>query len=483
MAAVADLVQQQAHAPGRVGHQHIGVAVVVDVSERGAAAHFRQLEHRSGAIRRRLEALAARVAEHLVALVQRERVVRPERFEVQDDGAVHRDDVQPAVVVDVDPGGSEAGVRQARRADAERGAPLAEQAGAVVDVQRAALAGQLGDEEVLVAVVVEVAGVDSHVGLGVAARAERRSRGQRAVVEGAVAPVHPQLVLALIVGDEEIEPAVAVEIGRCRAEGRPELAAHPGRRGHVLEDAVPPVAVEQVGLRPARLRRAVVGCAGPVVALRVARQRVAEVVADEQIEPAVPVVVEERRRNPPSGIACAAPFGDVGEGAVTPVAEHAVASEAGQVQVGPAVVVHVAGRHAHAVAAHGDARLGGHVGEPEPAPAVDRDLQIVAVEPVAGRLIRGRREQRVAVPEQLALHEVDVEVAVVVVVEQAGAGSGHLGLVEPAGHPVEVHEVEAGLGGPVDEPLHVGLGHGGGFPAGSRPRCGIRAAGSQTQGQ
>ena len=71
-------------------------------------------------------------------------------------------------------------------------------------------------------------------------------------------------------------------------------------------------------------------------------------------------------------------------------------------------------------------------------------------------MIGGGREERVAVSEQLALHEVHVEVAVVVVVEESRARSRHLRLVELAGHAVEVDEVEPGLGGPIDEPLPVG---------------------------
>ena len=50
-------------------------------------------------------------------------------------------------------------------AEPDARAPVVERPGAVVDVEIAALAGQLGDEQVLVAVVVEVAGVDAHARL------------------------------------------------------------------------------------------------------------------------------------------------------------------------------------------------------------------------------------------------------------------------------------------------------------------------------
>src|SRR6185503_11179465 len=53
--------------------------------------------------------------------------------------------------------------------------------------------------------------------------------------------------------------------------------------------------------------------------------------------------------------------------------------------------------------------------------------------------------------ERPPLHQIDVEVAVAVVVDQRTAGAGDLGHVERAGAPVEVEEVEAELGGALDE--------------------------------
>ena len=58
--------------------------------------------------------------------------------------------------------------------EARRRAAIVEHARAVVDVEVAAFAGQLGHEEVFVAVVVEVAGVDAHAGLGLARRRAAR---------------------------------------------------------------------------------------------------------------------------------------------------------------------------------------------------------------------------------------------------------------------------------------------------------------------
>ena len=456
MAPLAHLVDQQAHRPGAVGDEHVGVAVVVDVAERGAAAHLRQRERGAGPLRHVLEPRAAAVTEHLVPLLQRERIVRSVHLQIQRDGPVDGDHVQPAVVVDVDPTRPEAGVRQTCGADAPARALVPEHP-PVVDVQGAPLPRQLGDEEVLVTIVVEVAGVHPHVGLGHSGGAERRPPQQRAVPEGAVALVDPQLVLPLVVGDEQIEPAVVVVVGGSGAESRPELPPHPGLERHVRERPVAEIAVQPVRLSRTHLRRAVVRRSGRRIALPVRFLGVVQVVPDEQIEPAVAVVVEEGGGNAPPGTGGAGLGRDVGERPVPLVPVHLVGPEPRQVEVDRAVVVVVAGGHAHAVAARGDARLVRHVPEPQPALPAGPRLEIVAIQPVARRLPRGRRQEWIAVPEPSALHQVDVEVAVVVVVEQAHPGAHHLGLVEPAAHPVDVDEVEPRLRGAVDEPVAVVL--------------------------
>ena len=85
------------------------------------------------------------------------------------------------------------------------------------------------------------------------------------------------------------------------------------------------------------------------------------------------------------------------------------------------------------------------------------DLQIVSVQPIRERQPGGRREQGLARSERLALNQIDIQVAVVVVVEHRDARPYSLGLIELAGHPVEVDEPEAGRLGPVGEPLEFAV--------------------------
>ena len=108
----------------------------------------------------------------------------------------------------------------------------------------------------------------------------------------------------------------------------PYGAADERRARHVLERAVAAVVIQPVRLRAIAVRRAVVVLPGHRQAVDVAVDAVEQVVADEEIEPAVAVVVDERRRHAPAvGIADAGLRGDVGERAVAVVVQQHRARE------------------------------------------------------------------------------------------------------------------------------------------------------------
>jgi hypothetical protein len=83
--------------------------------------------------------------------------------------------------------------------------------------------------------------------------------------------------------------------------------------------------------------------------------------------------------------------------------------------------------------------------------AVSVDPEIVAIETIGQRRAAARRGRPRA--ERLPLHQIHVEVAVLVVVEERHARADHLGHVELTRHAVDVHEVEAGVRGAIDEPV------------------------------
>ncbi len=99
----------------------------------------------------------------------------------------------------------------------------------------------VGEIQIQVAVVVVV---KENRGLRVSDVAHARFRGN--VLEGAVPTVVKEHVASACAGHEEVGPTVVVVIGERRADGNPVAQADPGLRCHVLEGAVPAIAVEGV---------------------------------------------------------------------------------------------------------------------------------------------------------------------------------------------------------------------------------------------
>ena len=101
----------------------------------------------------------------------------------------------------------------------------------------------MGNEQVLVAIVIEIAGIDAHAGFGVAIRIDRRARHKCPVEERAVLLVQPQLVVFIVVGDINVDPSIPVEVGGYDPQGRCGRRFRERRGGGVGEGAVPLIAI------------------------------------------------------------------------------------------------------------------------------------------------------------------------------------------------------------------------------------------------
>ena len=141
---------------------------------------------------------------------------------------------------------------------------------------------------------VVVGGVDAHAGARDARFVERDARGDADVGERAVLLVLVEPVRLRVVGDEQVEPAVAVVIEQRDAERLRGRVVETRLLRHVLERAVAGVAIERRALTLVRLGRAVRLRLAVERAEQVLLDRPVDVVGDEQVEPAVAVVVEPR---------------------------------------------------------------------------------------------------------------------------------------------------------------------------------------------
>ena len=166
--------------------------------------------------------------------------------------------------------------------------------------------------------------------------------------------------------------------------------------------------------------------------------RPGDVVADEEVEIAVVVDVEERRAGQPAvGPLGVGRVGDVVEVPLAVVAEEIAAADRRHVEIGVAVVVVVADGHALAVERLVEPGLLGDV--------LEVSLAVVAVEGLGGR-----RLDLVAGPVR-RVDEEQVLVAVAVVVEEGDARAHGLGQELLAKRAVVVDERDAGVLGDVDE--------------------------------
>ena len=199
--------------------------------------------------------------------------------------------------------------------------------------------------------------------------------------------IDPELVWGRVVGDVDIEPAVAVEIIGDDAEPGAVGAGDPGRFGDIGEMTAAVIAIEAIRRRTVGPRPAVVARAGSVGAGLVACEREIQVVRHEQIEIAIAVVVEKGRARAPERIAHARVARHIGERPVSVVAKQRIRSEARDEEIQVAVVVVVADSDAHSISAQTDPRLCRDIGEMQPGCAVGSASEIVPEQP-AGWIVR-----------------------------------------------------------------------------------------------
>ncbi len=162
-----------------------------------------------------------------------------------------------------------------------------------------------------------------------------------------------------------------------------------------------------------------------------------DIVGDEQVIPAVGIVVAEGRTGCPQRVAAqAGAFCHIGEGAVAIVAIEHHAGEAGDQQVGPSIVVEVSDGRAHGPAGGADAGLVSHVGE---------SAVVIVVEERTASLDAGARHL-----DGLRVGEINVGPAVAIVVDERHASAHRLDDELLLGAGVMI-EMDSGGGCNVDE--------------------------------
>ncbi len=250
-------------------------------------------------------------------------------------------------MIDIDKAGAEAGEGRAGGGEVGSSGGIGEDGVALVGVESVGFADKVGHEDVLIAVVIDIADGESHAGFRLAVIVDGRAHFKGDVDKTALG-VEPELIGFTVVGDVDVDPAVVVEIAADDAESLTDSAGQAGGRGDIGERAIAVVVIEDIGDAGKHLRAAELLKAGGIGADLVGGD--GDIVDDVDVEKAIAVVIDERRRARPVIVGDTGGFGDLGEGAIAVVAVEPVSVEVGEVDVEVAVVVEVAERDADAVA-------------------------------------------------------------------------------------------------------------------------------------
>ena len=218
-------------------------------------------------------------------------------------------------------------------------------------VERVVFTREVREKQVEASVGINVGEGHAHAGLGPALPVVAAAAEDCLVDKAAVALVDPEGVGHLVVGHVEIDQAVAGEVGSHQPEagsphrGQPgegsavfKLQRPLGRLGGRVEKHAVDAALKEV--RAAEVGRAAAGAAaGP--------GHVVDVAGDHNVEPAVAIEVNQRRRGAPARVAVAGLGRQLTKTPRTFVVKQGIVADAGGQQLGQAVVGEVADRDPH----------------------------------------------------------------------------------------------------------------------------------------
>ena len=160
------------------------------------------------------------------------------------------------IVVVIKKRGAKAQIEPARPAQARRRGHILEVC-SLVAIERIGLAGEIGDEQVPVAIAVAIANIDSHAGLGLAAHIVGHPGLQGYIAERAIASVLVEEVGHPVVGYVQILVAVLVPVPSHHAQPLALGIGNAGGHGYIDKSTVPRVVVEHIGHPPILAGRAV----------------------------------------------------------------------------------------------------------------------------------------------------------------------------------------------------------------------------------
>src|SRR5882757_334063 len=208
------------------------------------------------------------------------------------DVAVSDDEVQAAIEIEVGKAAAKSQCGFGRSANASCEGDIIELPGSRRTIEADHFVVEIGDGDAGAAGIFEVGDINSHSGAGLSVRAESKAGFDGSVFELSVAQISIQLVRLSVIGDEKIWPAVLIKVEHGHAERFGTGVENSAGRGDVFKSAVAAIVKQPASLAAISFRSAI----GFIFSVKAAEDVVfggpVDVVADEEVEMAVAVVVE-----------------------------------------------------------------------------------------------------------------------------------------------------------------------------------------------
>ena len=156
-------------------------------------------------------------------------------------------EVSVSVIVEVHDPSTPFDVGERSQASAGRSGHIVEVLSGLVLVERGQLSLVGCDVEIEPSVVVPVGAIHTHISLGIAERVVGNADERPDFFKSSLTVIHPEGIGSEVVGDEEIGVAIIVEIGGDHPHSGRQKAGDPGLPAHITEGAIPIIAEEVIG--------------------------------------------------------------------------------------------------------------------------------------------------------------------------------------------------------------------------------------------
>src|SRR5579859_4668752 len=357
MVGVAAIIAQELGIIAARDDSKIDVAVVVEVSSGHAASRDGAHEVRAKLIGNFVKFPMPEIAEHQLGFfVGHFGMVKAN---VVEHGAVHLADVRPAIVIVVEEFHGEAAQENCFIADARGESVIVKRLVVIIVIEPVKLEIQMGNVDIKPAVAIQIGSVNAHARFVLAVFAGRDAGAERNILESSVMLVDEKKIRPGVVGYRDVGPAVVVKIRQDKAHALGLRNSHAGFFAHIRERSVVIVVIELDFLSLVIIRVTVRAISGPMLAAPdIILGSPVNIVEHDQVEITVLVVIKPARAGGPATfVGHAGLLRDVGKRSVAVVVIEDGAPVAGDIEIRIAVVVKVT--HGHPLAVK---TLGAHSG-------------------------------------------------------------------------------------------------------------------------